>query len=142
MGGAIEHVGKGETAFVYLARYLYRGVISEKNIVKYEQGQVTFKYQESSSKQWLTRTESAMKSLWLVLQHVLPKGFRRARDYGFLHSNAKRPLKRLQLILRVSVPVGDRQDDKSKRERLCPNRGHAMILTLFVKSKPRIQPSY
>ena len=24
----------------------------------------------------------------LVLQHVLPKGFRRARNYGFLHPNS------------------------------------------------------
>jgi hypothetical protein len=30
--------------------------------------------------------------LWLVLQHVLPKGFRRVRDYGFLHGNAKKLL--------------------------------------------------
>jgi hypothetical protein len=25
----------------------------------------------------------------LLLQHVLPKGLRRARDYGFLHGKAK-----------------------------------------------------
>ncbi len=30
--------------------------------------------------------------LFLILQHVLPKGFRRVRDYGFLRSNAKRLL--------------------------------------------------
>ncbi|XZZ03073.1 transposase [Microbulbifer sp. ZKSA006] len=39
--------------------------------------------------------------LWLVLQHVLPKGFRRVRDYGFLHSNAKRLLQLVQLTLKV-----------------------------------------
>jgi hypothetical protein len=39
--------------------------------------------------------------LWLVLQHVLPKGFRRVRDYGFLHGNAKRLLSVVQLALRV-----------------------------------------
>ena len=31
---------------------------------------------------------SANDFLKLVLQHVLPKGFRRVRDYGFLHGNA------------------------------------------------------
>jgi hypothetical protein len=30
--------------------------------------------------------------LWLILQHVLPKGFRRTRNFGFLHSNSKRVL--------------------------------------------------
>ena len=27
--------------------------------------------------------------LWLVLQHVLPKGLRRARNFGFLHPTAR-----------------------------------------------------
>ncbi|XZZ64115.1 transposase [Microbulbifer sp. SSSA002] len=39
--------------------------------------------------------------LWLLLQHVLPKGFRRVRNYGFLHSNAKRLLQLVQLTLKV-----------------------------------------
>ncbi len=30
---------------------------------------------------------SGADSLWLILQHVLPKGFRRARNFGFLHPN-------------------------------------------------------
>jgi len=63
-------------------------VVAEKNIINDEQCQVTFKYQENKCKQWLIRTEPVAKSPWLVLQHVLPKGFQRARDYGFLHSNA------------------------------------------------------
>jgi hypothetical protein len=41
----------------------------------------------------------------LVLQHTLPKGFRRARDYGFLHGNAKRLLKRVQWLLQVAIPI-------------------------------------
>ena len=45
----------------------------------------------------------AHPDLWLVLQHVLPKGFRRARDYGFLQGNAKRQLTLVQLILQVVI---------------------------------------
>lgn len=40
----------------------------------------------------------------LTGQHVLPKGLRRARDYGFLHGNAKRILGIVQWVLRVSLP--------------------------------------
>ena len=40
---------------------------------------------------------------WLARQHVLPKGFRRVRDYGFLHGNAKRTLQRIQLMLKVRL---------------------------------------
>ena len=38
--------------------------------------------------------------LWLVLQHVLPKGFRRARNFGFLHPNCKRLIALLHLLLK------------------------------------------
>jgi hypothetical protein len=34
-----------------------------------------------------------------VLQHVLPKGFRRARNFGFLHPNCKRLIALLHLVL-------------------------------------------
>jgi hypothetical protein len=78
-----QRVGRGEPALKYLARYLYRGVIREKNIIRYENGEVSFQYKDSKTNTWNTRTEVAVKFLWMVLQHVLPKGFRKARDYGF-----------------------------------------------------------
>src|SRR5690606_34517044 len=98
-----RHVGKGQTALKYLSRYLYRGVISERNIVADRDGQVTFTYVDSRTGQTRTRTLPAEDFLWLVLQHVLPKGFRRVRDYGFLHGNAKRTLSLVQLVLQVIV---------------------------------------
>ena len=98
-----SHVGKGITALKYLSRYLYRGVISEKNIVSNHNGQVTFKYIESKTGKTLYRTLKGEDFLQLILQHVLPKGFRRVRDYGFLHSNAKRLLSLVQLVLQVVI---------------------------------------
>lgn len=98
-----EHVGTGLPALKYLARYLYRGVIAESNIVACDNGEVTFRYQDSATGQTCTRTLKGEDFLWLVLQHVLPKGFRRVRDYGFLHGNAKRVLLLVQLVLRVMI---------------------------------------
>ncbi len=98
-------VGKGITALKYLSRYLYRGVISEKNIVSNQNGQVTFKYIESKTGNTLYRTLKGEDFLHLILQHVLPKGFRRVRDYGFLHGNAKKLLSLVQLILHVVIEV-------------------------------------
>ena len=100
-----SHVGKGITALKYLSRYLYRGVISEKNIVSNHNGQVTFKYIESKTGKTRYRTLKGEDFLRLILQHVLPKGFRRVRDYGFLHSNAKKLLSLVQLILHVVIEV-------------------------------------
>jgi len=91
-------VGSGEKALVYLGRYLYRGVIQEKDILACEDGQVTFRYKNAKTKRTETRTVSGAKFLWLILQHVLPKGFRRARNFGFLHPNSKRLIALLQFL--------------------------------------------
>lgn len=95
--------GKGINAIKYLSRYLYRGVISEKNIVSNKNGKVTFKYIESDTGITKYRPLKGEDFLHLTMQHVLPKGFRRVRDYGFLHSNAKKLLFVVQLILHVKV---------------------------------------
>jgi len=96
-------VGKGEPALEYLSRYLYRGVISENNIIANRQGKVTFRYLDAKTGTTKYRRLAGADFLWLVLQHVLPKGFRRVRDYGFLHANAKHRLSLLQLVLRVII---------------------------------------
>lgn len=92
-------VGNGDKALVYLGRYLYRGVIREKDIVACCDGKVTYRYRDSETGKYQYRTVSGEKFLWLVLQHVLPKGFRRARSYGFLHPNSKQLIKLLHYLL-------------------------------------------
>ncbi|MGH8712186.1 MAG: transposase, partial [Burkholderiales bacterium] len=89
-GGAdCKSVGSGEIAWLYLARYLYRGVIQEKPISACQDRQVTFRYQHRKSKKLRTRTLPGAKFLWLILQHGLPKGFRPAPNSGFLQPNRK-----------------------------------------------------
>jgi hypothetical protein len=95
-----KKVGAGGKALVYLGRYLYRGVIQEKDILVCENQQVTFRYRNGKTGKLGTRTLSGVEFLRLVLQHVLPKGFRRARNYGFLHPNSKNMIARLQLQLK------------------------------------------
>jgi len=98
-----KKVGHGKPALKYLSRYLYRGVISEKNIISNENGYVTFQYIDSQTGKNKYRRLKGEDFCWLVLQHVLPKGFRRVRDYGFLHGNAKKKLHLIQLVLQVIV---------------------------------------
>jgi hypothetical protein len=96
--------GKGIFALKYLSRYLYRGVISEKNIVSNRNGFITFKYIDSKTGDTKYRRLKGEDFLQLIVQHVLPRGFRRIRDYGFLHGNAKKLRSLIQLILRVIIP--------------------------------------
>ena len=92
----ITAAGSGEPAMKYLSRYLYRGVISERNILRDDDGQITYQYQDSKTKRMEQVTLPAADFLMQVLRHVLPKRFRRVRDYGFHHGNAKKKLARIQ----------------------------------------------
>jgi len=135
-------VGSGEKALVYLGRYLYRGVIREKDIVSCKAGKVTFRYRNSTTKQWESRTVSGTKFLWLVLRHVLPKGFRRARNFGFLHPNSKRLIRLLQLLVGLD-PTRALAWIKKRPVLLCPCCGAKMKIIetrlppLFTVEAPR-----
>ena len=77
-----QSVGRGEESLQYLARYLYRGVISEHRILTCQNGLVEFEYLCSKTKRYQRLTLPAAQFLWKVLMHVLPRGFQRARCYG------------------------------------------------------------
>jgi hypothetical protein len=96
-------VGAGAKALVYLGRYLYRGVIREKDILACKNGQVTFRYQDSKTRRMQTRTLPGADFLWRVVRHVLPRRFRRARNFGFLHPNSKRLIDLLHMLLKVDL---------------------------------------
>lgn len=95
-----KSVGNGDKALIYLGKYLYKGVIQEKDILKCEYGMVTFRYICSKTKKYQIRTVTGEHFLWLLMRHVLPKGFRKTRCYGFLHPCSKKVIRLLQLILR------------------------------------------
>ncbi len=101
-----KRVGSGDKALIYLGRYLYRGVIREKDILSCRDGKVTYRYQDSHTKRWRNKTVSAAEFLWLVLQHVLPKGFRRARNSGFLHPDSKGMIRILQRLHNLDPKKG------------------------------------
>ncbi len=100
-------VGDGSKALLYLGRYLYRGVIQERDILRCDAaGNVTFQYRDAKTDKMAVRTLPGADFLWLVLQHVLPKGLRRARNFGFLHPNSARAVRLLQLLhLRAATCV-------------------------------------
>ena len=91
-------VGRGEKALTYLGRYLYRGVIREKDIVSISEDKVTYRYTRNNGRTCL-RTVGGARFLWMVLKHTLPRRFKRARNYGFLHPNSKRLIRVVQIIL-------------------------------------------
>jgi hypothetical protein len=98
-------VGDGSKALLYLGRYLYRGVIQEADILRCEDGNVSFRYRDAKTDKMALRTLPGADFLWLVLQHVLPKGLRRARNFGFLHPNSAGAIRLLQVLHLRAAPA-------------------------------------
>ena len=134
-----KDVGKGDKAIIYLGRYLYRGVIREKDILHCEDGMVTFRYLHAKSGQYQTRTVAGEYFLSLLMSHVLPKNFRRARCYGFLHSCSKKLIRFLQVVLRVNPFRTFVRKLKERPAITCRVCGAAMKVILTRIPKPLVK---
>jgi hypothetical protein len=80
--------GGPERVLKYLARYTHRVAISNHRLLRFEHGQVTFRYKDyadpSAGRRVKTMTLSAEEFLRRFVTHVLPKGFVKIRHYGLL----------------------------------------------------------
>ncbi len=93
-----------------------------------------YRYRDSRSSQWQTRTERGEDFIHLLMQHVLPKGFRRTRDYGFLHGNAKTLLSIVQWVLKVArTPT----PAKHKSVLRCPHCAGPMVVIGIKLLQPK-----
>lgn len=130
-----RNVGRGEPALEYLSRYLYRGVIRERDLLAYDDsaGTVTFRYRDARTQQPAVRTLPIADFLWKVLGHVLPTGLRRVRDYGFLHGKAKTRLALVQLVLRVMIQARTPRP----RPAVCCPHCHAPMHIVAVTTRRR-----
>jgi hypothetical protein len=131
----VKSVGAGNKALLYLGRYLYKGVIREQDIIACRDGQVTFRYRDGKTQKLKTRTLPGAQFLWLILQHVLPKGFRRARNFGFLHPNSKRLIALLQQLLKYLPPQPPAASGK-RPPIPCPCCGAAMRIVQTQIPRP------
>jgi hypothetical protein len=127
-------VGDGRKALVYLGRYLYRGVIQEHDILGCDGATVTYRWRDGRTGQTMVRTVSGATFLWLVVQHVLPKGFRRARNHGFLHPKSKRLIELLRLLV-FRAPAAPAQPPQ-RAKLVCRCCGEPMVIL-----KRRIPPT-
>lgn len=129
-----QAVGSGEAALKYLAPYIFRVALSNNRLVKVEQDQVTFRYQDDKGKRRYCRL-SVEEFMRRFLQHVLPKGFKKVRYYGLFSPGKRALLKRvrLRLLLLTSTPDGASPGPQAQESRLnstgrlpCPQCGRPM----------------
>jgi hypothetical protein len=83
--------GGPEYVLHYLGRYTHRVAISNHRLVSFTDDQVTFRWRDSAHhNEQKLMTLSLDKFLRRFLLHLLPKGFVRIRNFGFL-ANRRRP---------------------------------------------------
>ena len=85
---------------------------------------------DAARKQWRKLT-----GRYLFNGRQLGTGFRRVRDYGFLHANAKRLLTLLQIVLRVIIPPTSM---RAARPFTCPLCHAPMVVRAFIAPSVRV----
>jgi hypothetical protein len=82
--------GGPEQVLKYLARYTHRVAISNRRLLAMEDGRVTFEWKDyASGNQTKVMTLDAVEFIRRFLLHILPRGFVRIRQFGFLANRAR-----------------------------------------------------
>jgi Putative transposase/Transposase zinc-binding domain len=126
--------GGPEYVLQYLGRYTHRVAISNHRLVAFAEGKVTFRWRDSAhhNEQKLL-TLSLDEFLRRFLLHVLPKGFVRIRNFGFLANRRRATLLPLgfQLLGAVQQPQTEPETPTANESNplwLCPQCGGPMIV--------------
>jgi hypothetical protein len=99
-----QSAGRGQQALSYLSRYIYKTAISSTRLIGQDEQHVTFSYRESGTNTQRLQTLTGEEFLRRFLQHVLPKGFRRVRTYGWLSPAAKNRFATVGALLETAAP--------------------------------------
>ena len=92
--------GSPSCVLKYLARYTHRVAISNRRLLGYRDGRVTFRYKDyARGSQSRVMTVTAGEFIRRFLLHVLPEGFMRIRHYGYLANRHRQ--QRLELCRRL-----------------------------------------
>ena len=118
----------------YLALYTHRVAISNGRLLRFENGQVTFRWRDSAHRnQKKTMTLDAVEFMRRFLLHVLPRGFVKIRHFGFL---ANRERKRALALCSALLPSTQPAIESARAEtpspprplRLCPHCPGTLVL--------------
>ncbi len=136
-----EPVGSGESAFKYLAPYIFRVAISNNRIRKIADGQVTFSYKESATDQLKSSQVTGEEFLRRFLQHVLPPRFIKVRYYGLLSPGNRHLLEKARSLLasrrtKATAPIA-KEPPAAPR---CPHCGDQLSLLRTIRPRGGLPP--
>ena len=98
--------GGASAVLRYLGRYTHRVAISNHRLLAFDGDHVTFAYKDyAHGDQRRTMTLTAMEFLRRFVQHILPRGFVRIRQSGFLANTCRTARVALaRTVLATSAP--------------------------------------
>jgi hypothetical protein len=106
-GVHIQPAGSGASALKYLGTYVSRTAITNARMIRVEPNSVTFRWKDRSDNNPSRElTLSGVEFASRYLRHVLPRGLRSVRYYGFCHPTAKDNRMRLQFHSGRAVEFG------------------------------------
>jgi hypothetical protein len=126
--------GGASAVLRYLGRYTHRVAISNHRLRAFDGERVTFQWKDyAHENQSRTMTLSAMEFLRRFVQHILPRGFVRIRQSGFLANTCRTTRVALaRTLLGAARPTGATPSTATETPTVatwaCPRCGAAMIL--------------
>ena len=130
--------GGAHAVLRYLGRYTHRVAISNHRLLAFDGEHVTFSYKDyAHGDARRTMTLTAMEFLRRFVQHILPRGFVRIRQSGFLANTCRTArLALARTVLATSSPPAPAPDatesttteTQTRATWACPRCGAAMIV--------------
>ena len=131
-----------EQVLKYLARYTHRVAISNRRLLSMEDGRVSFAYKDyADGNQTKVMTIEATEFIRRFLVHVLPGGFVRIRQFGFLANRARgKKLALCRTLLDAPAPQKVTKEKLGEPERKpCPECKIGRLV--LVRLSPRLDSS-
>jgi len=114
---AKEPMAGPQQVLKYLARYTYRVAITNRRLLKLEDGKVTFRWRDyRRGNRQCTMELDAVEFIRRFLLHALPRGLQRVRHYGFL-ANGVRKAKLALCRQLLGAFAGSRLEDTGPPEK-------------------------
>lgn len=127
----IQPVGSGASAVKYLGAYVARTALRDERMAGVDEHTVSFRWKNRKLNRRETLTLSGVEFVRRYLRHVLPRGLRSVRYYGFCHPAAKASRLRVQCHSGAPVQLGAMPPplpttDKPGSAPKCPDCGGPM----------------
>ena len=131
--------GGPEQVLKYLARYTHRVAISNSRLLSMEDGCLTFRWKDySAANQTKTMKLDAVEFIRRFLLHILPSGFVRIRQFGFLANRARgKKLALCRAMLGAAPAVPQLESSTESQVRIddrnpCPVCGVGRMIRLAI----------